>query len=240
MGVITFSVGNSLSHIAEKHRGRTLLCFRIVLISNKNLDKRGITTLSNLLSHSTKKLVGEPFCASENFWCGKNLWIGGGIARFSVKNFLSHNTEKHRGEPLCASEKLGFRKFLCLVVGFHDIPSKIFSLTVPKNIMGNPSVLPKIWGFEKTLCVIGRYHDFSSKFFSLTVPKNFVGGPLCFKNDLVSKNLWIVGVSRFCRIFLPQSAKKFRGEPFNVSKKIGVSKIFLHKRRVSRLAVETF
>ena len=43
-GVSRLSVGNFLSQIAEKQRGRTLLCFRFVLVSNF-LDSRGITNL---------------------------------------------------------------------------------------------------------------------------------------------------------------------------------------------------
>ena len=44
-----------------------------------------------------KKIVGEAFCVSENFWCRKTLWIKGGrVSRFLVEITLSHSTQTFR------------------------------------------------------------------------------------------------------------------------------------------------
>ena len=40
-GVSQFSIENLLSHSTEKHRRRTLLCFRKFLVSKNFMDKRG-------------------------------------------------------------------------------------------------------------------------------------------------------------------------------------------------------
>ena len=54
--------------------------------------------VESFLSHRTRNFVQEPFCLSEIFWHGKQLWIrggeGDGVTRTSWENFLSHNTKK--------------------------------------------------------------------------------------------------------------------------------------------------
>ena len=52
----------------------------------------------NFLSHrtETKSFVKELFSFLEKFWYRKNLWIRGGISRFSVEIFMSHSAEKFR------------------------------------------------------------------------------------------------------------------------------------------------
>ncbi len=65
----------------------------------------GIITFSvkYLMAHSTKKIVAEPFCASQNFW---PRWV---ISQTPIENLLSQRTESfRRGILLC------FRKFLAL------------------------------------------------------------------------------------------------------------------------------
>ena len=60
-GVSRFSIGNFLSHSAEKLRGGTFLCFRKFLVSKNFMDKNGGRegvsqfSIENLLSHSTEK-----------------------------------------------------------------------------------------------------------------------------------------------------------------------------------------
>ena len=54
-GASRFSVGKFLSHVAEKQRGRTILCFGIVLVL-KIFCVLGVTPFcQSFLSHSTKK-----------------------------------------------------------------------------------------------------------------------------------------------------------------------------------------
>ena len=61
-GVLRYSVGNFLSQIAEKHRGRTLLCFRNVLESKLFWIIAVSRFCSSFLSHSTETFRRGPLC----------------------------------------------------------------------------------------------------------------------------------------------------------------------------------
>ena len=83
----------------------------------------------------------------------KNLWMRGGISRFSVEIFVSHSAEK-----FCKGILLFLRKFLVSKSfmdekwgggGVSRFSVEIFCLTVPKNFAGIPSMFQKIWGIEK-------------------------------------------------------------------------------------------
>ncbi len=65
-------------------------------------EREGLSRFSvkYLMAHSTKKIVAEPFCASQNFWPKR------GISQTPMENLLSHRTKSfRRGILLC------FRKF---------------------------------------------------------------------------------------------------------------------------------
>ena len=117
------SVGNLLSHSAEKHRGGTLLCFWKFLVSKNFIDKRrgrgyhdfepggGVArfSLDYLMSHSTETFVREPFSASLISGIKKTYAQEGYISIFREKVW-SHSAEKHRGGTLLCFRKFGVSK----------------------------------------------------------------------------------------------------------------------------------
>ena len=69
-GMPRFSVENFFSHSTGKLRRGTILCFRIFLVSNNFMDKRGGLSrfsVRNFLSHSAEKFHSGTIlcCASE-------------------------------------------------------------------------------------------------------------------------------------------------------------------------------
>ena len=67
-GVSRISVEVFLPQNAGKHRGRTLLFFRIVLTS-KFFWIIGVSQLCRTFCLTSPKIImGEPFCVSEIFW----------------------------------------------------------------------------------------------------------------------------------------------------------------------------
>ena len=96
-GVSRFSVENFLSHCTEMFHWRTLWCFRKIPLSEIFMHRRGASRFCrNFLSHmtQTKSFVQEPFCFPQIFWYQKNLWIRGGISRFSVEFFYVSQCRK--------------------------------------------------------------------------------------------------------------------------------------------------
>ena len=85
-------------------------------IENFQAQDEGITVLSNFFIPQDRN---EKFCRGTLLFSGsflvpkKNLWIRGGLSRFSVGIFTSHSAEKFRGHPFNVSENLGYRKILC-------------------------------------------------------------------------------------------------------------------------------
>ena len=60
-----------------------------------------------------------------------------------------------------------------------------------------------------------------------------------FKKFSGIKMVWIIGVSRFCQLFLSHSSEKFVENPPMIQK-IRAPKNFMHKTGVQRLAMEKF
>ena len=110
------------------------------------------------------------------------------MSRFSVENFLSQIAEKSRG-----------RTRLCFKI---ILVSKFFALK--------------------------RYHDFFD-LFCLTVPKSFVGGPLCFRNVLISKSLWIKGITILSKFFV-SGTEIFVGNPSMIHKNLAMDRFYAPKR----------
>ncbi len=85
-----------------------------------------------LMAHSTKKIVAEPFCASQNFWPKR------GISQTPMENLLSHSTKSFRRGILLCFRKFRVSKKKYRRAEYHDYTSKICCLTVPKNFLGEP------------------------------------------------------------------------------------------------------
>ena len=89
------SVEKSLSHNADKIRGRTLLGFQRTLVSKSFKQRRGeASRFCRKIFYLTgpKKLRQGTILCFRKFLVGKNiLWIrgGGGLSRFSVEVFVS-------------------------------------------------------------------------------------------------------------------------------------------------------
>ena len=100
-----------LSHCTKIFHWRTLWCFRKLLLSKIFMHKRGggILVLSKFFVSQDRngKLCKGTLLFSGSFLVSKkNLWIRGGISRFSIKNLLSHSTEKLRRGTLLCSRKI--------------------------------------------------------------------------------------------------------------------------------------
>ena len=117
-GISLNSVEKSLSHNADKIRGRTLLGFQRILVSKSFKQRREEASrfCRNFLSHmtETKSFVKEPFCFWGNYWFQKVLWMKRGVSRFFVENFWSHSAEKFRRRTLQCVTNFGYRKLLCI------------------------------------------------------------------------------------------------------------------------------
>ena len=99
-----------LSHIAEKHRGRTLLCFRFVLVPNF-LDNKGITNLLIVCVSQCRKFCGELFNDSNKLGRPKILCIIGEFHDFTLINFSLTKSKNFVGERFGVSKDLGYRNF---------------------------------------------------------------------------------------------------------------------------------
>ena len=144
----------------------------------------------NFLSHrtETKIFVKDLSRFPENFWYRKNLWIRGGISRFSIEIFMSRSTEKIRGHPFNVSENLGYRKNLIIIGGITFYRQYFFGLTVPNFHRRTLSrfrrnLLSKTFMHRKGgITILSKY------FVSQERNKNLCKGPLPFSRKfLVSK-----------------------------------------------------
>ena len=104
----------------------------------------------------------------------KELWIRGGISRFSVEIFMSHTAENFRGHPFNVLENLGYRKILCIIGGITIFRRKFFVSQCRKISWASLQCFRK-FGVSKNFMHNRGYHNFPSKIFCLTVQKNFVG-----------------------------------------------------------------
>ena len=156
------------------------------------MHRRGASRFClNFLSHrtETKSFVKEPFCFPEIFWYRKNLWIRGGISRFSVEIFMSHSAENFRKEILLFLRKFLLSKSFMDKKGVSRFSVENFLSHSAEKFCGHPFNVSENLGYRKILCIIGGYHNFPSKIFCLTVPKNFVGIPS------MSQKIW--GIEKF-------------------------------------------
>ena len=120
--------------------------------------------------------VKKPFCFPEIF--RKNLWIRGGISRFSVEIFMSHSAENFRKEILLFLRKfLVSKSFMDEKGGITFFRRKFFVSQCRKISWASLQCLRK-FGVSKNFMDNRGYQDFPSKIFCLTVPKIFVGEPL--------------------------------------------------------------
>ena len=132
-GVSPFSVGKLLPHIAKNHRGRTFLCFRMVLVE-KSFWIIGVLQFCRiLLSHITKKHRIASF-----------FWIKG-VSRL-CRSYLSHSTENIRKRMFVFQKCSGIENFFDNKVSRF---CRFFCLTVPENFVGNLSVFQRISGTGK-------------------------------------------------------------------------------------------
>ena len=143
-------------------------------------------------------------------------------------NFFVSVPKNFVGDHFDASNNFGYRKILCIRKGYHYFPSKFIFLSQSAEKIRRGALLcfEKIQVSKSFMHRRGWHHSFVD-FFCLTVPKNFRGTLLCFRKFLVWKKIWIGGggASQISgENFLSHSAKKIRGEPFNVSDNLGYRK----------------
>ena len=167
----------------------------------------------NFLSHrtETKSFVKEPFCFPEIFRDRKNLWIRGGISRFSVEIFMSHSAENFRKEIL-----LFLRKFLVSQSFMDEKGVSRFSVEnfwphSAEKLRGHPFNVSENLGYRKILCIIGGITSFRRKFFVSQCRKNSWASLQCFRKFGVPKNMHNRGYHKFpSKLFLSHSAEKLR------------------------------
>ena len=126
-----------LSHCTETFHWKTLGVVSEKFFYRKFLcigGAGGITVLSELFvsQHRNEKLCKGTLVFRKFSGIEKELWIRGGISRFSVEIFMSHTAENFRKGIL-----LFLRKFLL---------QKVLWM---KNFVGIPSMFQKNWGIEK-------------------------------------------------------------------------------------------
>ena len=100
------------------------------------------------MSYSAENLPRESFTVALILRT-ENVWIGGGLSRFSVEKFLSHSAEKSAGESFTVALISGIEKVWMGGGEYQDFPSKIFCLTVPKIFVGDSFSVALISGTEK-------------------------------------------------------------------------------------------
>ena len=181
-GVSRFPVEKFFSHCTEIFHLRTIWCFKKILLSKIFMHRRGggaSRFCRNFFSHrtETKSFVKEPFCFPEIFWYRKNLWIRGGISRFSVKIFMSHSAKNFRKGIL-----LFLRKFLVSISFFDEKGGITFFrrkilLSQCRKISWASLQCFRKFGVSKSFMHNRGYHNFPLKMFCLTVPKNIVKEP---------------------------------------------------------------
>ena len=129
---------------------------------------------------------------------------------------------------------------------YHNFPLKVFCLTVPKPYVEESFCSSENFWYRKILWIIGwkEYHDFPSKNFRLIVPKS------SYRNPSVSHKIFGIenfmdkrgGGGReyhdFSSIFFVSQYRKVRRGNLRCSRKFRVSKIFMHKRSISRFSVD--
>ena len=174
--VSRFSVDIFLSHNAEKHRGRTLLCFRKVVVS-KMFRIKGVSQFCQFfLSQIAKNHRGRTLLCFR-ILCFQNFLDNRGITSLSIV-FVSE-CQKICGQPFKDSRKLGHPKLLCKIGDFLEFRSKKFSLTSPKNIVGEFLFCFKASRVSEIFMQKGGggYYDSPSVYFLSQFPEKLRRGP---------------------------------------------------------------
>ena len=142
------------------------------------------TVLSKIvLSHRTEKTSPGNYSVFQKISSReKNLWIRGGLSRFSVEIFMSHSAENFRKGILLFLRKLLVSKsFIDEKGGITFFRRNFLShRTETKSFVKEPFCFPEIFWYQKNFMdKRGLNTIFSQKFFCLTVPRSFVGEPFC-------------------------------------------------------------
>ena len=163
------------------------------------MHRRGASRFCRIfLSHRTEmeSFVKEHFCLPENCWYRKNLWIRGGISRFSVEIFMSHSAEKFRKGILLFLRKNLVSKSYMDEKGGGVITFSRRKFLVSQHRENSWASLQcfRKFGVSKNFMHNRGYHNFPSKISGF---EKLYG--------------WRGGVSRFSvENFLSRSAEKFR------------------------------
>ena len=137
-GLSLNSVEKFLSHIADKIRRRTLLCFERVLVSK--IFKQSWGKLHGFvdffISQDRKTSPGnhsvfQKISGREKIFMDKRE--GGGYHDFPSKNFCLTVPKYFIEEHFGVSENFFYRKFSCIGGGGHHGFVEIFCLTGPKR-----------------------------------------------------------------------------------------------------------
>ena len=193
-------------------------CVSELLWYQSFLDNRGITNLSIVFVSQSQSFCGEPsndskYLGHPNILCIIEEFLGFPWKTFSLtvpKNFV--------GERFCLSQKFQCGKSLWIRRGCHVLPLKFFCPKTPKNIVGEPFCDSETFWYEKFLDNGGITNLL--KFFVSHRQKSPWANTSVFQNYSDFKIFWIIGVSRFCRLFLSHNAEKFVENPPMIQKKI--------------------
>ena len=104
--------------------------------------------------------------------------------------------------------------------------------------MSAPSCVSELFWYQKSLD--NRGITILSIFLVSYRQKSPWANRSVFQKFSCFKIFWIIGASRFCRLFLSHSTEKFRGGTFLASRKVLVRKKFLDKKGLSLFSVEVF
>ena len=138
-GISLNSVEKSLSHSADKIRGRTLLGFQRILVSKSFKQRRGeASRFCRKIFYLTgpKRLRQGTNLCFRKFLVGKNiLWIrgGGGVSRFSVEVFVSLYRNISLENTLVLQKNSFIENFHAYEGAWHHGFVEIFCLTGRKR-----------------------------------------------------------------------------------------------------------
>ena len=139
-----------------------------------------------------------------------------GFQRLSVEKFKSHGTEKFRGGTLLCFRNFLVQKKIWIRRECHVFPSKFFCPKLPKNIVGEPSCVSELIWYQNSLD--NRGITILSIFLVSYRQKSPCANRSVFQKYSCFKIFWIIGASRFCRLFLSHSAEKFVENPPMIQK----------------------
>ena len=216
-GISRYSVRICLSHITEKSRRRTLLCFKRILVSNNFVDKRGrgIRNFHRnfLVSHYRNASERNPSVIQKNTSM-ENFHVEEGKGGFTIlrQYFIVPRYRKNshrnatvfqnisRAGNLWDKAEGGGRRSVTI---FRRI---FFRLNVPKKTRRKIFGVSENFGYQKVLCIIGRAGGWGILQFSVGNllshgTKKLRRGTFCVsENFWYPKNFCIAGVYDEIRI----------------------------------------